>query len=296
MKQILMPNKVCSDYEGIAYFSKLYQEIKDESFESIQLDFRNTQWFEANLCAILGAIINHAQNNFNEIVLINFNYKLQDILSRNYFLASFQGNKIHDFYDTTIKYRKSKLTDEQLIYSYLEEELLSKKDFPRLSTPVKNEIIRSIFEIFSNAVIHGNCQFVYSCGQLYPNKNPPYINFTIVDLGNTIKQNVNNFLNTDKTGEEAILWAITENNTTKPKENKIPGGLGMKLIREFVRLNKGKLQIASADGYWEYIRGEEKSYSLENEFVGTIVNINFNLNDASFYYLEGETNENSIIF
>lgn len=295
MKLISIPEKIYSDYNGFQFFINLYKQLQDISFSTINIDFRNTIWFEANLCAILGSILNFTQGNFNEVTLSNLNPQLQNILSRNNFLASFQGTRIPDFNDTTIKYRKSKLTDEQLIYEYLEDELVGKTNFPKLSNPAKNEIIRSIFEIFSNAVIHGDCQYVYSCGQLYPRKEISCINFTIVDLGKTIKNNVNSFLESNMTGMESLLWAIKENNTTKPKRNNIPGGLGLKIIRDFIRLNNGKIQMVSSDGYWEYIRGKEESNVFNFEFPGTIVNINFNLNDESFYYLEEEKDE-QIIF
>jgi len=107
----------------------------------------------------------------------------------------------------------------------------------------KGEIIRSIFEIYSNAVLHGDCLNVYSCGQFYPRKTPPRIDFTIVDVGKTIKKNVNNFLQKELSGIDAIEWALAENNTTKPKEKNIPGGLGLKIICEFARLNNGKVHI-----------------------------------------------------
>ncbi|MCL5055576.1 MAG: hypothetical protein M1169_06475 [Firmicutes bacterium] len=57
---------------------------------------------------------------------------------------------------------------------------------------------------------------------------------TIVDLGKTIKTGVNNFLKKNLSGIEYIAWAVEEGNTTK--RGTIPGGLGLSLIREFLKI------------------------------------------------------------
>lgn len=289
MITIKIPEQVKSNYEGFNSLTKTYNDLQYSKNELIIFDFERVRWFDANLCAVLGACFNKLYEKLNQVKLINLNSKLDDILSRNHFLASFGGLIIPDFNDTTIKYRKNKLTDEKLIHSYLLIELMGRSDFPRLSNAARKETERSIFEIFSNAILHGNSDAMYSCGQYYPQNQPPLIDFTIVDLGNTIKQNVNQFLVSSLTGKEAIEWAVKEKNTTKLKKNNIPGGLGFKVIRDFVELNKGKVQIVSSDGYWQFEKGVSYSMELDTEFPGTIVNLEFNLDDRNFYSLKDET-------
>jgi hypothetical protein len=109
---------------------------------------------------------------------------------------------------------------------------------------------------------------------------------TIVDMGKTIKANVNDYLKTNLTGCDAIQWALVDGNTTKT--GNVPGGLGLSIIFEFIKLNKGKVQIVSADGYWEYRKGETEYKLFENPFPGTIVNIEFNLDDSDYYQLVEE--------
>lgn len=295
MKSFQIPNRVASDFAGYDFLADLNHQLQSLEMEQISIDFSNNTWFEANLCAVLGAILSDAGNRFNEITIANLAGKQKDIFSRNHFLASLGGEKIADYNDTTIKYRRNKLSDDRLIKEFLDKELINKPDFPTLSSAARNEIIRSIFEIYSNAIIHGDCTEVFSCGQYYPRKTPPHIDFTIVDMGKTIKSNVNEFLQEDLSGIEAIKWALEANNTTKPKEKNIPGGLGLKLICEFARMNKGKVQIVSSDGSWQLAGKQEESLMLHYPFPGTIVNLEFNLDDPSFYYLK-EENEEDIIF
>lgn len=288
--QFKFPQSIRSDFVGYATLVDLSNNISDIDFDDITLDFNRTTWFEANLTAVLGAILSNAQGNFNDIKFIGISEKITSLLSRNHFLSHFGGLKIPDIYDTTIKYRKFKMTEEKLFKEYLDHELLSKEVMPKMSSLLKKKINESIFEIFNNAVLHGNCQNVFTCGQYYPTKSR--LDFTIVDLGNTIKTNVNEYLNKNSSGEDAIKWAVSEGNTTKCGQ--IPGGLGLSLIREFLRKNNGRIQIISADGYWEQIKGIETGKSFLQAFSGTIVNLEFNIADTSHYYLSSEIDEGNI--
>ncbi len=294
MTTINIPEYICSNYEGYKFFTELYKNNKELAFINILYDFSGNKWFEANLCAVFGAILNENQSRYINPEFVNISPKVEDVLYRNHFFASFQGSVLSDDKGTTIRYRKNKLTEEKLIKEFLFSELIQKNSFPKLSQAAQKEIIRSIFEIYSNAIIHGKSEFVYSCGQFYPTKVPPRIDFTIVDLGRTIKNNVNDFLGRKYNGIEAIEWAVQEQNSTKPKVDNIPGGLGFKLICDFVRMNKGKVQIVSSDGYWEQKKEIVTKYSLPDEFPGTIVNLEFNMADSSFYYLSTEKAEDII--
>ena len=287
-----IPSKVKSDFSGYQVFIDLLESTKNLSFEEVELDFENNTWFEANLCAALGSVISRIENSFNTVHLKNMNGLLNTILSKNGFLKNFGGQLVLDLYNTTVQYQKYKVTEEKLIKKYLDEELLQKNEFPKLSKLLRKKIGESIFEIFSNAEIHGGCTHVYSCGQHYPKKKPPRLDFTIVDLGKTIKKNVSDYLNSPITGVEAINWAVTEGHTTKSGNH--PGGLGLKVIQEFLNLNNGKMQIVSSDGYWQLVRKQIVSYSYPKPFPGTIINLEFNLDDSGFYYIDEELSTDDI--
>ena len=83
-----------------------------------------------------------------------------------------------------------------------------------------------------------------------------------------------------------IEWALQYGNTTKT--GNISGGLGLDIILEFIKLNKGKIQIISSDGYWEYRKGESFTNNFPKAFPGTIANLEFNLDDPSRYRLREE--------
>ncbi len=53
---------------------------------------------------------------------------------------------------------------------------------PRNDCSLRKKFHESIFEIFSNAVLHSQTKFgIYSCGQFYPNRNK--LDFSVADLG-----------------------------------------------------------------------------------------------------------------
>ena len=274
------PKNVGSNYAGYQVFIDLIEATKELDFDTIELDFAKNTWFEANLCAGLGAIISGIEENFNSVKLINLHGWPETILRKNNFLVHFGGEPMLDRYNTTVQYQKYKVSEEKLIKKYLDEDLLQKEEFPEISEVLRKKIGESIFELFSNAYIHGGCTHVYSCGQHYPNKQPPRLDFTIVDMGNTIKKKVSDFLDSSISGTGAIEWAFMEGNTTKQGNH--PGGLGLKVIQEFMRANNGKIQIVSADGYWEMIKGAVSTSEYEAPFPGSLINLEFNLDDLSY--------------
>lgn len=67
----------------------------------------------------------------------------------------------------------------------------------------------------------------------------------------------------------------------------IPGGLGLSVLTEFIKLNEGKFQIISDDGFYE-LGTSERAEFLDNPFPGTIVNMEFLTNDFHSYDLGSE--------
>ncbi|WP_420576739.1 hypothetical protein [Ekhidna sp.] len=278
------PSHIKSDFQGYSVLVRLFQETRELRSDKLILHFYGTQWFEANLCAGLGAILSSIQGAGNEIEFKG-HANIQSILSKNGFLAQFGGWKKRDYYSTTIQYRQFDATKIKGFNEYLDRELLAKEDLPRMSELLKKKINKSIYEIFNNCYLHGNCDTAFSCGQYYPTKKR--LDFTIADLGHSIRKNVRDFLGNSKlSGAMAIRWAIEEGNTTR--SGNIPGGLGFSLIREFLLMNQGKLQIVSSDGYYEVRRGVESVKSFDHTFVGTLVNMEFNINDKYSYALSSE--------
>lgn len=279
------PREIKSNFQGYVTLIDFFHQTKDLFIDEIILDFQNTSWFDANLLALLGAILHGVNEQWNDVKLINIPSKIEELWQRNHFMSHFGGYTIMDYNETTIKYRNFKPSEEKLFKEYLDSELLSKRDLPDMSNLLRKKINESIFEIFNNAVIHGNCKNIFSCGQYFPIKKKLY--FTIVDMGTTIRDNVCHYLNRN-ISEHSISWAVKEGHTTK--RGTIPGGLGLSLIRSFLEKNKGGIQIISSNEFWSQKGNNIFENIFLQEFTGTIVNLELNINDPKHYILAEEIN------
>lgn len=292
MDTFKFPNRISSDFAGYNQLINLFHELKSSPNARINFCFKNTLWFEANLSAVLGAIIELLEEQDKTIVFTCIPSQIESILCRNRFLTEFGYPEININLGTTIKYQRFSPDDGSLFMNYIKEELLSKKDFPKHSSILGKKINESIFEVYENARTHGKCKQTHTCGQYYPNKSPKRLDITIVDMGKTIKSNVNEYLSDTLSGSQAIEWALKYGHTTKT--GNISGGLGLDIIFEFIKLNNGKIQVISSDGYWEYRNGNSETKEFENFFPGTIVNIEFNLDDPNRYLLKEEVSMDNI--
>lgn len=279
-------NQVMSNFEGYSSLINLNYNLSQHSGNEIIIDFKNNTKFEANLSAILGAICSISEEQKKSITFANLNLPLQNVLQRNKFLCNYGWTSLPDTKNTIISFQKFTQYSDIEFMDYIRDELLTKPDFPKHSRLLGKKINESIFEIFENARTHGLCNHIHTCGQYFSSEASKRLDMTIVDMGQTIKANVNEHLHTNFSGSEAIEWALAYGNTTKT--GNIPGGLGLDIIFEFIKLNKGKIQIVSSDGYWEYRNGETESKLFDKPFPGTIVNIEFNLDDKDSYRLTEE--------
>ncbi|WP_204106304.1 MULTISPECIES: ATP-binding protein [Spirulina sp. CCY15215] len=146
---------------------------------------------------------------------------------------------------------------------------------------LKTLIVSTVWEIYANAFEHGKTDIgVFSCGQHFPKLNK--LQLTVVDFGIGIPHNVRDFLEkADFAADKALKWAFKAGTTTRRGEAR---GIGLDLLRNFVKKNKGKLEIFSHDGYAILNESQEEYKIRENFFEGTLVNITL-LCDESYYSL-----------
>jgi hypothetical protein len=221
------------------------------------------------------------------------NPKLKNTLHNIGLLPLLNNEEILERKNSAIPLRKFDMKDEEQVEKYIYHYILKSEKVPKMSEGAKRKVFRSIFEIYQNSVMHSGASHNYVCGQYFHHKKR--MSLTMVEVGRTFKDNVryHDRLFKSYSGRESIEWAVQKGNTTKPAEE--TGGLGLDLIREFLKLNKGKLQILSADGYWEEKRGEIYTEDCDSSFRGSIVNIEFNLRDENAYSTPEELDISNIL-
>lgn len=294
MINIVIANDIRSEYEGYDFLVGLMNQHKDVEHEDISLNFSYVSFLDANLCALIGAIFEIFESKHNTIKITHLKPNVELILRKNDFLNRFGFTKVFDHNNTVVTYRRFTPKDDSSFSAYIQNQLLKKPGFPSHSEKLGKAIARNIFEIYENARTHGKCDYIHTCGQFFPKGHDKPLQFTIVDKGVNIKENVSMYLKRDVPADEAIEWAMVKGHTTKTGVTS--GGLGLAVIFEFIKLNKGKIQVISSDGFYEFKNGNVVKKRLNSVFDGTVVNIKFNLTDANYYYLKEEDEDFENIF
>jgi hypothetical protein len=149
------------------------------------------------------------------------------------------------------------------------------------------KIVKNLWEIVHNGLLHGEgIHGVSACGQFYPMMK--YFEVAFYDCGHGIPKKVKDFraMKESATDCDCISWAVQKGNSTMPLKES--AGLGLHLLREFLRMNGGIIQIVSGNGYFGQNAQEQASViSLKNSIPGTLVNIRVNYDD-NMYSMKGE--------
>ena len=248
-----------SNFRGFSKLTNLHKDLAQHGFETIEIDFSACSWFDANMCAPLGAVLTQATSKLNDLCLVGLSNRNPDYTGKKQIfgkrttgitlnLILVHGVTLNlDIHETTIRYQRFNATDKHSFAEYLDQHLEG-KGIPKMSNALRVRFERSLFEVFVNAVMHSESEVgVFACGQFFPARH--VVDISIADGGIGIRRKILDELDLRMNSDQAIEWALQEGHTTRKGD--VPGGLGLKLIREFIILNKGRIQITSDSGYWE---------------------------------------------
>ncbi len=281
---------VRNDIKGYQSLAEFADTTKSLANGTVQIDLGSCTFFYANMAAVLGPIVDGLWVTGNEVRFINVNAKVQRILSKNKFLDSYGFPPEEDLNHTTLKYKNFILKDNMGFQAYLRS-YLPGKGLPRMTPLLYKAFLRNLLEIFQNCQSHSQSQYgVYVCGQFFPKKNT--LDLTIADAGVGIRTNVRQFLGRKISSIDAMKWAMDASNSTR--KNGQPGGLGLKLLRQFIAKNGGKIQIVSRYGYYEFSGGNEKFQKMAGDLPGTTVNVEINTADETSYCLTSELTQKNV--
>lgn len=240
----------------------------------------------APLAAVLGGL-----NAEVFVTISKASHSVEKILRKNSFLASYGYGALEDNNHTTLPFQRISLSDTTSFSKYLSSHM-NGKGIPLMSPSLEKAFRKSIFEIFQNCVTHsGGGDGIFVCGQYYPQLH--HLDLTIADTGIGIRTNVRRYLRSNEMSSvEAIRWALQQGNTTKIGNQ--PGGMGLKLLSEFITINGGKIQIASRQGFYQFAKGKEHFVKLTSDLPGTTVNLEINTNDTRSYQLSSDVITNRV--
>lgn len=270
----------------------LSEKLNKHKGEAIAIDFKKVTFIAANQMAVFSALFDSfCANENSSIVIRNVSQKLSNVMRKNGFGRMLGMESREDNFHTTIPHRHFFISEIDEFEKYLLFNIFQRNDIPVMTSEAKNAIIDNILEIFNNVKEHTSTRNIYSCGQFFPKSSVLF--FTIVDIGETIKYNVDRYGGLELGVCNRIQWAMQEGNSTR--KNGTPGGLGFSVLSKFVRLNQGQLYIVSDDECYEFCKGKERYGNLKYSFQGTIVTVAINMDD-NFSYLSVDKNIEPIIF
>lgn len=275
-----------SDVAGFSKLARLHQEISRLSRTSIHIDMSKLVWMDGHLASALLIIIRRAELLGNQITCLNTRPDVRSVLRRNRLFK----NAMVDAAGTTMPVREFGL-EQAIDFSTYARQHLARREMPKMTAALKNKFFEGVDELFANSALHSRAAVnLVVCGQFYPRTK--VLDFTMVDGGRSIPGSLRESGIVQRSDAEAIDWAMVPGNTTR--QGDIPGGLGSKVLREFVGLNGGKLLIVSGSGLWLQSSKGVLKEGLSHPFPGTIVLLEINTSDKNTYDLVGGPRANEI--
>ncbi len=287
-----MQKKISSIQSNLSGFNAIaaLAAKKTEPFtdDNLELNFQDCTHFDANMAAPLYAALTNY--HVNSVLAINIRQEIRTILKKNGFLGELGVVHRVEADQTILPFWRFNRNDGVAFAGYLQH-FMKGRGIPNMSASLTKRFLQSLFEIFQNAAMHSDSKSgIFVCGQFSPTMHR--LDFTIADAGIGIRENVRRHLNIPINSCAAIAWAVQAGHTTRT--TKQPGGLGLKLLKDFIHINQGKIQIVSRYGFHEIAHTEAPFHKLDYDFPGTCVNIEINTNDTRNYVLKSEIKSSDI--
>lgn len=262
---------------GFEQIGDLYRQAVASSSKVIFVDCMSISWIDAHLSAGYAAVQHLLKVSGVTLSFINLSPRVAEIFEHHGLL----GPSPYKIKRTVIPLTRFNPGDSVKFAGYTQENL-NRLPIPEMSCEVSEKFFEGIDELFSNSELHSKTQHgMFACGQFFPKKNK--LDFCLVDVGLGFQCVINGIRKLNLAPDEAIDWAMMGNNTTRSGD--IPGGLGLKILKDFVRLNKGQLTIVSHNGLWQLSADEVKKGLLKAPFPGTTVTLEINTSDTNKYYM-----------
>jgi len=271
-----------NDYLGdFDVMARLWHKVQEGNESEVMFDFSQCRFLRQNAVAFLGGLARMIEYRGGKAIM-NWETLHDDVgrnLGKNGFRDAF-GDVSALAPGESIPYRQDLVANRDEQVSYLRSQWLGRGKV-NVSPQLCNVIVGNVWEIYANAFEHaGSPVGLFSCGQHFPRKHE--LTLTFVDFGVGIPSNVRRFLGDERyPAAKAMQWAFREGTTTKPDDD-IGRGVGLKLLKQFVQLNKGQLEVFSHEGYTRVTKDGECHDQRQAYFEGTLVNIRLVCNDSRY--------------
>ncbi|KLU25076.1 hypothetical protein EOS_16720 [Caballeronia mineralivorans PML1(12)] len=264
----------------------------------VEFDFRNCAFLRPNAAIFLAGLKKTLEMRGIEVSMLHQSMRsnVQRNLLQNGFAAAMWGQD-GERGDNAIPFRhdlfedKSAIVDAYLLGSWLG------RGWVQVSARLAHLIAGQVWEVYANAFEHGRSQSgVFSCGHHYAGSGELVL--AVGDLGPGVPANVRGFLAAPiMEAKDAMRWAFSRGKSTAHdvKGSLVARGLGLDLLKEFVRVNGGVLQVYSHDGYARIDSDAETYENLVDWFPATVILLKLTCVEA-LYVLSDEIDESTPYF
>jgi len=167
------------------------------------------------------------------------------------------------------------------LVQYVERNVQVGQRMPQMSPPLAKEVRKAFCELFLNVFEHADSPIGgLTLGQYYPTVNE--VQVCICDAGLRLATQVLQSKAGPKVASDAVTWALRRGTTTRAGR---PGGLGLYLLTELVKINGGTMRIIANGSFLSQSGAGTAVETLSNEFPGTCFQVKFLLRDDVVYHL-----------
>ncbi len=290
-KTIHIP-RINDDASDFARLFGFWAQVNDY-FEDVRFDFSGCDFLRPNAVAFLGGLARLVESRMGRVAFdwgSLQNDKVMTNMRQNGFAGTF-GHRSSGWTGESIPYREDATLDMNGIMDYLTDFWLG-RGWVHVSELLRDAIVGRMWEIYNNAFEHSGSEIgVFTCGQHFPRTDELVL--SVVDFGQGIPAKVRNYLNSDSraeqlTGAGCLRWAFQRGTSTCTEG--VARGLGLDLLKEFIRLNQGKMEVYSNEGYAIIDKNGERYQNRPIFFEGTVVHITLRC-DENLYRFKHEDDE-----
>ena len=276
-------NNIHDDADGYKRLAEFFSHLKTRETESVSLEFN--EWFDASMCSPLACVLAHLRDLGHEFHLGDCNPSITELLCKNHFFAeqAFSSSTTFDTWGNTIAYKSFRPSQIEDFQKYIAENF-PRDRLPTMTDKLWESVTDGFLELFANAEQHAEANTIFVCGQIFPRMHR--LKFTITDTGIGFKERLYRSRKMDLSAPDSIEWCMKGGNTTKKND---PGGVGLNIIKDFIKKNGGSLQVVSHSGYWRMYNYAVQKHKLKDPFPGTAINITIRTNDPNSYHLSSES-------
>lgn len=286
-RKIVLNGRFENDSKGYQKLASVSHALFSETERDVAFDCSQLTWFSGSMAGVLRAFMERFAAETERQCKF---YGLSSNVLSYFVKCNLIGGMRRGVRGTVIPVKEFS-TQQHGDFSRNTELSFRGKNVPKISSALKRKFFESMDEIYGNATLWSKTEYgVFTSGQFFPNEK--HLDFSVVDMGRGFANSLLQDHNMKLSGPDAIEWATEESHTTRVGH--VPGGIGLKIIREFIELNGGKLQIISHDGFYSYSRNKVIKRTLSPILPGTVLNLVIDTSDTNRYHLRGEVSPHDI--